>query len=135
MSDRQRTQRAISLQSTLAQGTLWQQLLCACLTKSTALASLTPVRLQQNNVGGLAAGGYRRQVGFSCSHMQRCSLVIVPDVHVHSSLDVAPHEGHVTLKDALTQLIRHLLVRLVHTAAGGRQVTMSMEHFTLKEVS
>ena len=52
--------------------------------------------------------------------MQRCTLVVVPDVDGHSSLDVAPHERHVALKDALAQLIRHPLVRLVHAAPCER---------------
>lgn len=77
----------------------------------------TTLGLQYQRCEPDTEGVYRRQVGLCRGNMQRCALVIVPDVDVHSSLDVAPHECHVALKDALAQLIRHPPVRLVHAAA------------------
>ena len=66
----------------------------------------------------LCQTSYRRQIDLGSSNVQRSALVVVANVNIHTGLDVAPHEGHITLKNALAQHIRYLLVRLIQAATA-----------------
>lgn len=57
--------------------------------------------------GYTSRGAHRGQIDLSSSNVQWRALVIVPHVDVHTSLDVAPHEGHVAGEDALAEMLCH----------------------------
>ena len=61
---------------------------------------------------------YCRKVDLSSGNVQRSALVVVAYVNVHACLDVAPHQGHVTIKDALAQHVRNLPVSLIQAASN-----------------